>query len=97
VSVGGKASTPAGALISAGLLSPIFRIIAKWDEAVQAVIQIVDAWKKGAEPDERMREWIDMDRLGQVLQKSRDQGEPEGHRRYIYGNEFARSDLRFGW
>jgi dissimilatory sulfite reductase (desulfoviridin) alpha/beta subunit len=29
-----------------------------WDEAVSAVIQIVGAWRKDANPDERMKEWI---------------------------------------
>ncbi len=69
----------------------------RWEEAVNAVIQIMDTWKKDANPDERMRDWIERIGWDRFFKKA---GIKVGLKHidgYLYGDEFARSDLRFGW
>lgn len=98
VSVGGKASnTGRGPDLGRVVIPYLPNNPPKWDEAVQAVMQIVDAWKKGAEPDERMREWIDRIGWDRFFRKAGIKVSLKDIDGYIYGNEFARSDLRFGW
>jgi sulfite reductase beta subunit len=59
VAVGGKASNTGSGPELGGVVIPyIPNNPPRWEEAVDAVIQIVAAWKKDANPDERMREWI---------------------------------------
>ena len=98
VSVGGKASnTGRGPDLGRVVIPYLPNNPPKWDEAVQAVVQIVDAWKKGAEPDERMREWIDRIGWDRFFRKAGIKVSIKDIDGYMYGNEFARSDLRFGW
>lgn len=98
VSVGGKASnTGRGPDLGRVVIPYLPNNPPTWDEAVQAVMQIVDAWKKGAEPDERMREWIDRIGWDRFFRKAGIKVSLKDIDGYIYGNEFARSDLRFGW
>jgi len=98
VSVGGKASNTGGGPDLGRVVMPYLpNNPPKWDEAVKAVIQIVDAWKRGAEPDERMREWIDRIGWDRFFRKAGIKVSLKDIDGYIYGNEFARSDLRFGW
>ncbi len=98
VSVGGKASnTGRGPDLGRVVIPYLPNNPPKWDEAVQAVLQIVDAWKKGAEADERMREWIERIGWDRFFRKAGIAVSLKDIDGYIYGNEFARSDLRFGW
>jgi sulfite reductase beta subunit len=98
VSVGGKASnTGRGPDLGRVVIPYLPNNPPKWEEAVNAVVQIVDAWKKDAEPDERVREWINRIGWDRFFKKAGIQVSLKDIDGYIYGNEFARSDLRFGW
>ncbi len=98
VSVGGKASnTGRGPDLGRVVIPYLPNNPPRWDEAVKAVMQIVNAWKKGAEPDERIREWIDRIGCDRFFRKAGIKVSLKDIDGYIYGNEFARSDLRFGW
>lgn len=98
VSVGGKASnTGHGPDLGRVVIPYLPNNPPKWDEAVTAVLQIVDAWKKDAEPDERVREWINRIGWDRFFKKAGIKVSLKDIDGYIYGNEFARSDLRFGW
>ena len=60
-------------------------------------MRIVGAWKKDAEPDERVREWINRTGWDRFFKKAGIRVSVKDIDGYIFGNEFARSDLRFGW
>ena len=98
VSVGGKASnTGSGPDLGRIVIPYLPNNPPKWEEAVKAVVQIMDAWKRSAEPDERMREWIQRIGWDRFFRKAGIAVNLKDIDGYIYGNEFARSDLRFGW
>ena len=67
------------------------------NDAVSAVIQIVEAWRKDANPDERMKEWINRIGWDRFFKKTAIAVSIKDIDGYFFGNEFARSDLRFGW
>jgi len=98
VTVGGKASNTGGGPDLGRVVIPYLpNNPPRWEEAVSAVVMIMDAWKKDAHEDERIREWINrigwdrfFKRTGICVSTKHVDG-------YIFGNEFARSDLRFGW
>ncbi|MBI5198872.1 MAG: dissimilatory-type sulfite reductase subunit beta [Nitrospirae bacterium] len=98
ISVGGKASnTGSGPDLGRIVIPYLPNNPPKWQEAVKAVVQIMDAWRKDAEPDERMREWINRIGWDRFFRKAGIKVSLKDIDGYIYGNEFARSDLRFGW
>jgi sulfite reductase beta subunit len=69
----------------------------RWEEAVNAVIQIMDTWRKDAEPDKRMREWIDRVEWDRLFKKTGIKVSLKDLDGYIYGTEFTGLDLRFVW
>jgi sulfite reductase beta subunit len=98
VAVGGKASnTGSGPDLGSIVIPYLPNNPPRWDEAVSAVIQIVDAWRKDAEPDERMKEWINRIGWDRFFKKTGIKVSIKDVDGYLYGSEFARSDLRFGW
>jgi sulfite reductase beta subunit len=59
VCVGGKASnTGSGPDLGRIVIPYLPNNPPKWEEAVRAVIQIMDAWRRDAEPDERMNDGV---------------------------------------
>jgi sulfite reductase beta subunit len=64
---------------------------------VKAVVQIMDAWIGDAEPDERIKEWITRIGWDRFFRKAGITVSMKDIDGFYYGNEFARSDLRFGW
>lgn len=98
VSVGGKASnTGSGPDLGRVVIPYLPNNPPRWEEAVKVVMQIVDAWRKDAEPDERVREWINRIGWDRFFKKAGIKVSIKDIDGYIYSNEFARSDLRFGW
>lgn len=98
VCVGGKASnTGTGPDLGRIVIPYLPNNPPKWQEAVDAVLQIMNAWRKEAEPDERMKEWINRIGWDRFFRKAGIKVSVKDVDGYIYGNEFARSDLRFGW
>lgn len=98
VCVGGKASnTGSGPDLGRIVIPYLPNNPPKWEEAVRAVIQIMDAWRRDAEPDERMREWINRIGWDRFFRKAGIKVSMKDVDGYIFGGEFARSDLRFGW
>ena len=98
VAVGGKASnTGSGPDLGRVVIPYLPNNPPRWEEAVSIVTQIVDAWRKYAEPDERMREWINRIGWDRFFKRTGIEVSLKDVDGYIFGNEFARSDLRFGW
>lgn len=98
ISVGGKASnTGSGPDLGRIVIPYLPNNPPKWKEAVDAVVQIMNAWRKDAEPDERVKEWINRIGWDRFFRKAGIKVSVKDVDGYIYGNEFARSDLRFGW
>lgn len=98
VAVGGKASnTGSGPDLGSIVIPYLPNNPPRWEEAVSAVIQIVDAWRKDANPDERMKEWINRIGWDRFFKKTGIKVSIKDIDGYLYGSEFARSDLRFGW
>ncbi len=98
VAVGGKASnTGKGPDLGRVVIPYLPNNPPKWAEAVSAVTKIVDAWRKDAKPDERVREWINRIGWDRFFRKAEIKVTLKDIDGYIYSNEFARSDLRFGW
>jgi sulfite reductase beta subunit len=98
VAVGGKASnTGSGPDLGRIVISYLPNSPPRWEEAVSTVIQIMDVWRKDASPDERMREWINRIGWDRFFKKTGIEVSLKNVDGYLFGNEFARSDLRFGW
>lgn len=98
IAVGGKASnTGCGPDLGRVVIPYIPNNPPRWEEAVNIVIQIMEAWKKDAELDERMRDWICRIGWDRFFKKTGILVSMKDVDGYIFGNEFARSDLRFGW
>ncbi len=98
VSVGGKASnTGRGPDLGRIVIPYLPNNPPKWEEAVKSVTQITDAWRKNAETDERMREWINRIGWDRFFSKTGIKVSLKDIDGYIYGSESGRSDLRFGW
>ena len=98
IAVGGKASnTGSGPDLGRVVIPYIPNNPPKWEEAVNVVVQIMDTWRKDAKPDERIREWINRIGWDRFFKKTGIKVSLKDIDGYIFGNEFARSDLRFGW
>jgi sulfite reductase beta subunit len=98
VSVGGKASnTGKGPDLGRVVIPYLPNNPPRWEEAVTAVTRIVDAWRRDAKSDERVREWINRIGWDRFFRKAGIEVSLKDIDGYIYSNEFARSDLRFGW
>ncbi len=98
VAVGGKASnTGSGPDLGRVVIPYIPNNPPRWEEAVNVVVQIMDTWRKDAKPDERIREWINRIGWDRFFKKTGIKVSLKDIDGYIFGNEFARSDLRFGW
>ncbi|MFO0753287.1 MAG: dissimilatory-type sulfite reductase subunit beta [Thermodesulfovibrionales bacterium] len=98
VSVGGKASnTGSGPDLGRIVIPYLPNNPPRWEEAVHAVRQIMDAWGKDAQPDERIKEWIHRIGWDRFFRRAGIAVSIKDVDGFWFNNEFARSDLRFGW
>ncbi|MDP6459423.1 MAG: dissimilatory-type sulfite reductase subunit beta [Candidatus Hydrothermarchaeota archaeon] len=98
VAVGGKAgNTGSGPELGRIVIPYIPNNPPEWKEAVEAVTKIVNTWKKDARKWERIREWINRIGWEKFFEKTGIEMTYKHIDSYIYGPEFARTDLRFRW
>lgn len=69
----------------------------KWTEIVEAVTNIIDAWRKDARKDERLREWINRIGWEKFFEKAGIKPSRKHVDGLLGGLRNVRSDLRFRW